>query len=76
MRSWRFALLGLWREWRSGELRLLAFALTLAVAAVTSVGFFTDRVEQALQRQGNELLAADLVVRKVGRIRAGHDVGN
>ncbi|MEN8179958.1 MAG: FtsX-like permease family protein [Pseudomonadota bacterium] len=62
MRIWHFALLGLWREWRSGELRLLSFSLILAVAAVTSVGFFTDRVEQALQQQGNELLAADLVI--------------
>jgi putative ABC transport system permease protein len=62
MRLWRFALLGLWREWRSGELRLLAFALVLAVTAVTSVGFFADRVERALQFQGNELLAADLVI--------------
>ncbi len=62
MRTWRFALIGLWREWRSGELRLLSFSLILAVAAVTSVGFFTDRVEQALQQQGNELLAADLVI--------------
>ncbi|MDJ0805459.1 MAG: ABC transporter permease [Gammaproteobacteria bacterium] len=62
MRILRFSLLGLWREWRSGELRLLSFSLILAVAAVTSVGFFTDRVEQALQQQGNELLAADLVI--------------
>jgi putative ABC transport system permease protein len=62
MRTWRFALTGLWREWRSGELRLLTLALILAVAAVTSVGFFTDRVEQALLLQGNELLAADLAI--------------
>jgi putative ABC transport system permease protein len=62
MRLFRFALTGLWREWRSGELRLLSLALILAVAAVTSVGFFTDRVNQALAQQGNELLAADLVI--------------
>ena len=62
MRLVRFALIGLWREWRSGELRLVTLALILAVAAVTSVGFFTDRVKQALAQQGNELLAADLVV--------------
>lgn len=30
------------------------------MAAVTTVGFFTDRVSQAIQRQGNELIAADL----------------
>lgn len=62
MNTLRFALRGLWREWRGGDLRLLGLALVLAVAAVTSVGFFTDRVEGALQRQGNELLAADLVI--------------
>jgi putative ABC transport system permease protein len=62
MRRWRFALQGLRREWRSGELRLLAAALTLAVAAVTSVGFFTERVEGLLRWQGSELLAADLVI--------------
>ncbi len=52
----------MWRDWRSGETRLLAAALALTVAAVTAVGFFTDRVSQALHRQGNELIAADLVV--------------
>lgn len=62
MNGLRFALRGLWRDWRGGDLRLLALALILAVAAVTSVGFFTDRVAQALRYQGNELLAADLVI--------------
>ncbi len=32
----------------------------LTVAAVTAVGFFTDRVGRAIHRQGNELIAADL----------------
>lgn len=50
------------REWRAGELRLLLIALTVAVASVTSVAFFTDRIAQALTRQANELLGADLVV--------------
>ncbi len=57
-----FALRGLWRDWRGGDLRLLALALVLAVASVTSVGFFTDRVDSALQLQANELLAADLAI--------------
>lgn len=50
------------RDWRSGELRVLAGALILAVAGITSVGFFTDRVRLALERQAGDLLGADLVV--------------
>jgi len=51
------------REWRSGELRVLALALVVAVAGITSVGFFTDRIARLLEDQAGELLAADLVVR-------------
>ncbi|MDD5241599.1 MAG: FtsX-like permease family protein [Sulfuricella sp.] len=50
------------REWRGGELRVLAAALVIAVASVTSVGFFADRVGRALKQQANTLLGADLVV--------------
>ena len=34
----------------------------LTVAAVTAVAFFTDRVERGMERQGGELIAADLAV--------------
>jgi len=57
-----FALRMLWREWRAGELSLLAAAVVIAVAGVTTVGFFTHRVHQALDRQAAVLLGADLVV--------------
>lgn len=50
------------RHWREGELRILAISLVVAVAAVSSVGFFTDRVQQALARQSNLLLGADLAL--------------
>ncbi len=50
------------REWRSGEIYVLFFSIVIAVAAVSSVGFFTDRVERALETQANELLGADLLV--------------
>ncbi|MBI4193740.1 MAG: FtsX-like permease family protein [Betaproteobacteria bacterium] len=56
------ALRMLLRDWRSGELRLLVAALVIAVASVTSVGFFTDRVGQALVRDAHQLLGADLVL--------------
>ncbi len=50
------------RDWRAGELRVLALALVVAVASVTSVGFFADRVRQALTRDAHQLLGADLVM--------------
>ena len=56
------ALRWLWRDWRGGELALIAVALVLTVTASTTVGFFAERLERALQRQGSELLAADLVL--------------
>jgi putative ABC transport system permease protein len=52
----------LWRDHRAGELALIAVAMLVAVASVTTVGFFTDRVHQALGRQANNLLGADLVI--------------
>lgn len=50
------------RDWQAGELRVLAAALCIAVASVAAVGCFTDRVQQALERQASELLGADLIV--------------
>ncbi len=51
------------REWRAGELRILAAALVIAVAAISSVNFFTDRVQRAMTLQAGELLGADLALR-------------
>jgi putative ABC transport system permease protein len=50
------------RDWRSGEVRLLAAALALAVAALASVGFFVDRAQRALQRDAAMFIGADLVL--------------
>ena len=50
------------RNGRSSEARVLLFALFIAVTSVTTVGFFANRVESALIRQTNELLAADAVL--------------
>jgi putative ABC transport system permease protein len=50
------------RNWSAGELRVLLLALVIAVASVTTVGFFADRVLAALDRQANELLGGDLAV--------------
>lgn len=57
-----FALRTLRRDARAGELRLLVAALVVAVAALTAVGFFADRVRQALEREANQLLGADLLL--------------
>jgi putative ABC transport system permease protein len=58
-----FGLAQVGREFKSGEVRVLAAALALAVAAMTAVGFFTDRVNQGVQARSSEVLAADLVLR-------------
>ena len=50
------------RDWRAGELRLLAAALVIAVAAVTSVGFLVDRIRIGLERDATQLLGADVVL--------------
>ena len=56
--GWRTLL----RDLRAGELRLLMVAVTLAVAALTSVGFFADRLQGGLQRDALQLLGGDVVV--------------
>jgi putative ABC transport system permease protein len=52
----------LWRDFRAGELRLLIVAVTLAVAALTAVGFFADRIKGGLQRDARALIGGDAVV--------------
>ena len=58
----RLALRMLVRDWRAGELTVLAAALVLAVASMGTVGFFADRVKTALTLQANLLLGADVVI--------------
>ena len=59
---WRLGWRSLWRDLRSGELRLLIVAVTLAVAALTAVGFFADRLKGGLQRDARQLLGGDAVI--------------
>ncbi|MBT8140890.1 MAG: ABC transporter permease [Gammaproteobacteria bacterium] len=51
------------RDWKGGQLGLIATALVLAVAVVTSITLVADRVEKALNRETSSFLAADMVVR-------------
>lgn len=62
MNIWRLAWRMLKRDARGGELRLLAAALAIAVAALSAVGFSADRVRLALDTEARQLLAADLVL--------------
>ena len=50
------------REWKSGELGVLILAITVAVAALTGVGFLVDRIGAAIDNQAGEVLAADVVL--------------
>ncbi|HET6472409.1 MAG TPA: FtsX-like permease family protein [Pseudomonadales bacterium] len=52
----------LMREWRAGELRLLAVAVLLAVGTVTGISLFVDRLGRALLSESSTYLAADRVV--------------
>ena len=56
--AWRQAT----RDFRAGELRLLAVAVMLGVAALTAVGFFADRLSGGLTRDAGQLLGGDAVV--------------
>jgi len=58
----RLAFSMLLRDWRAGELRVLALALVLAVGGVSSVAFFADRVRQSLTREAHQVLGADVLL--------------
>ena len=50
------------RDLRAGELRLLLVAVTLAVTALSAVGFFADRLQGALVRDAAQMLGGERVV--------------
>jgi putative ABC transport system permease protein len=60
--GWQLGWRTLGRDLRAGELRLLIVAVTLAVAALTAVGFFADRLQGGLARDARQLLGGDAVV--------------
>ena len=59
---WSLGWRSLWRDLRGGDLRLLVLAVTLAVAALSAVGFFSDRLKGGLQRDARQLLGGDAVI--------------
>lgn len=52
---WWFA-----REWSAGELHIMMASLVLAVAMVTGISLFTDRLSLRLVGESNQFLAADV----------------
>ena len=48
------------RDARAGELRVLFFALLVAVAASTAIGYFSARLNDGMLLRATEFLAADL----------------
>jgi putative ABC transport system permease protein len=59
---WALAWRQLARDFRAGELRLLVVAVMLAVAALTAVGFFADRINTGLARDARQMLGGDAIV--------------
>ena len=49
-------------QYQSGDLRVLLFALVLAVTSMTAVSFFTNRIALHLNSEGGQLLGGDLVI--------------
>jgi len=69
----RLALRNLVRDFKSGEIAVLLIALSLAVASLTAVGFFTSRVARAVTQQAGEVLAADLRLESARPIDESYD---
>lgn len=65
------ALTLLWRNWRSGEVKLLSIALVLAVTIVTGINVFTVRLQNSLLLQSNSFIAADRVLQSSQEIPSG-----
>ncbi len=63
MNSFKVARQLLRRDWRSGELATLVFALMVAVTAVTAIALVTDRLTQGMVRESAELIGGDVVIR-------------
>ncbi|MEK8033519.1 FtsX-like permease family protein [Ideonella sp. DXS29W] len=59
---WRLAAQQALRDFRAGELRLVLVAVMLAVAALSAVGFFADRLQAGLTRDAAQLLGGDTVI--------------
>lgn len=50
------------QDWIAGEIKLLIFALLIAVCSTSSITLFSDRLHQIMIYQAAEFLAADLAI--------------
>ncbi len=62
MNTFKLALRLLQRDYRSGELTILLLALIIAVTGSSAISLFADRLQQTMNTQAAEFLAADMVV--------------
>ncbi|CAJ2376779.1 MAG: ABC transporter permease [Arenicellales bacterium IbO2] len=60
--QFRFAMRQLAREWRAGELRVLLFALVIAISGHTAINHFTARLSSAMTAGANDVLGGDLLL--------------
>ncbi|MCK4708497.1 MAG: ABC transporter permease, partial [Gammaproteobacteria bacterium] len=68
------------RDWRAGELKILVLALVIAVASMTSIGLFTQRIDRGMTDQAGQFLGADLlfkspVITDDAIIKYAHKIG-
>lgn len=63
MSAWRLGWRMTRQDLRAGELTVLWLAVALAVAALSAVAFFADRLQGGLQRDARTLLGGDAVLR-------------
>jgi putative ABC transport system permease protein len=80
LRLFSLAIRQLLRDARAGELRVLFFALLVAVAASTAIGYFGARLNGAMMMRATEFLGADLLLEgsspaRPEQIRSGTELG-
>jgi len=56
------------RDWTAGELKVLLFALIIAVTSMTSIGLFIKRIDNVMLDQSGEFLGANLVIQSPNKI--------
>lgn len=51
-----------WRDWKSGELRILIFALWVAIGGLTAVTLLVDRIDRGMTKEAAQVLGADRLI--------------